>query len=63
MLLAAELFDTEYIFRTTSECPFVLYEYADALIAFWDGNSRGTKHMIDLAKRYDLKIKIIKYEY
>jgi hypothetical protein len=21
--------------------------YADALIAFWDGNSRGTKHMID----------------
>lgn len=22
-------------------------DYADALIAFWDGKSRGTKHMID----------------
>ena len=32
MLRATELFGTEYIFRTTSECPFVLYEYADALI-------------------------------
>ena len=24
-------------------------EYADALIAVWDGESRGTKNMIDLA--------------
>lgn len=23
-------------------------EYADALIAVWDGSSRGTKHMIDI---------------
>jgi len=22
-------------------------DYADALVAFWDGKSRGTKHMID----------------
>lgn len=35
---------------------------ADALAAFWDGKSRGTKHMIDLAKQYGLKIRIIKYE-
>ncbi len=27
-----------------------------ALIAFWDGKSRGTKHMIDLAKKYNLKV-------
>lgn len=33
-------------------------EYADALIAFWDGKSRGTKHMIDLAKRENLKVQI-----
>ena len=33
-------------------------QYADALIAFWDGKSKGTKHMIDLAKEYDLKIRI-----
>lgn len=26
--------------------------YADGLIAFWDGESRGTKHMIDLAKEH-----------
>lgn len=25
------------------------------LIAFWDGKSRGTKHMIDIAKRDGLK--------
>lgn len=35
--------------------------YADALIAFWDGHSRGTKHMIDIAETGNLKIKIIYY--
>ncbi len=34
-------------------------KYADALIAFWDGKSRGTKHMIDLANRYKLKLKVV----
>jgi len=33
-------------------------KYADALIAFWDGSSKGTGHMIDLAKKHGLKIKI-----
>lgn len=32
--------------------------YADALIAIWDGQSRGTKHMIDLAFDADLKVYI-----
>lgn len=36
-------------------------EYGDALIAFWDGISKGTEHMINLAKKHNLKIKIIKY--
>lgn len=36
-------------------------EYADSLIAFWDGESRGTRHMIALAKKEGLKIRIIKY--
>ena len=36
-------------------------QYADALIVFWDGNSKGTKHMIDLATQYELKIRVIKY--
>ena len=34
---------------------------ADALIAFWDGKSRGTKHMIDLAKKYGLQTRIVGY--
>lgn len=36
-------------------------EYSDALIAFWDGKSKGTKHMIDLAKENNLKIKIVNF--
>lgn len=32
------------------------------LIAFWDGKSKGTKHMVDLAKKYGLKIKVFKYK-
>lgn len=31
-------------------------QYADALIAVWDGKSRGTKHMIDLAKERNLLV-------
>lgn len=37
-------------------------ENADALIAFWDGDSRGTKHMIDIAKEKNLPTRIIKYK-
>jgi len=35
--------------------------YADALIAFWDGKSRGTNNMIEQAKKKGLKVKIVKY--
>jgi hypothetical protein len=36
-------------------------EYSNALIAFWDGRSKGTEHMIDLAVQYGLKVKICYY--
>ena len=36
-------------------------QYADALIAFWDGKSKGTKHMIDLANLYKLKVKVVNF--
>lgn len=36
-------------------------QYADSLIAFWDGQSKGTKHMIDLAKKYNLNVRVINY--
>jgi hypothetical protein len=35
--------------------------YADALIAFWDEQSKGTKHMIDIAELHGLKIRIVRY--
>jgi len=31
-------------------------EYADALILIWDGKSRGSQMMLELAKQYKLKI-------
>lgn len=31
------------------------------LIAFWDGKSKGTKHMIDLAKKYGLEVHIVNF--
>jgi hypothetical protein len=35
--------------------------YGEALIAFWDGKSKGTSHMIQEAKRKNLKVRIINY--
>lgn len=34
---------------------------AHALIAFWDGKSRGTKNMIETAKKYNLKVAVVRY--
>lgn len=31
-------------------------------VAFWDGVSRGTADMIEVAKAFDMKVKIIRYE-
>ena len=31
------------------------------LIAFWDGKSRGTKHMIDLANKYGLEVHVVNF--
>ena len=35
---------------------------ADSLIAFWDGESRGTAHMIDYAFQQGLKTEVVEYE-
>lgn len=37
-------------------------EYADTLIAFWDGKSKGTKNMIDNALKYGLETHVYMYE-
>lgn len=31
------------------------------LFAFWDGESKGTKHMIDLAEKYGVKTVVVRY--
>ena len=36
--------------------------YADVLIAFWDEKSKGTKHMIDIAKKQGLTVIVVGYE-
>lgn len=36
---------------------------ADALVAFWDGESRGTANMIETAKRYGLQTRVIRYSH
>lgn len=37
-------------------------EYADALLAYWDGKSRGTKNMIEEARARGLKVSIKIFE-
>ncbi len=37
-------------------------EYADMLVAFWDGKSKGTAHMIREAKKRNLRVEVVSYE-
>lgn len=37
--------------------------FADVLIAFWDGKSRGTQNMIQLATQRELIIKVVLIEF
>ena len=34
---------------------------ADAVVAFWDGKSNGTKHMIETAEKNNLDLRVINY--
>jgi hypothetical protein len=36
-------------------------DYADTLIAFWDGQSRGTQHMINYSKEIGLNVFVVNY--
>lgn len=40
---------------------FEMANMADGLIAFWDGSSKGTKHMIKTAKEKHIPTRIINY--
>ena len=34
-------------------------EYANEVVVFWDGESKGTKNMIELANNYNLILTIV----
>ena len=36
-----------------------IIEYADEVLAFWDGKSKGTKHVIDSCKKFSKKVTVI----
>ncbi len=35
--------------------------FADAAVCFWDGNSKGTKHMLDIMNRLNKPVYIVRY--
>ena len=39
----------------------LMSENADGLVAFWDGQSKGTKHMIDTMQKSGKPVKIVRY--
>lgn len=36
-------------------------KFSDVVVAFWDGKSKGTKHMIDIAKSRNMPLHIVRY--
>lgn len=48
--------------RNKEMAKFASCEDSDGvLFAFWDGKSKGTKHMIDLAHEYGVTVHVIRY--
>lgn len=35
--------------------------YADAAVVFWDGQSRGSKHMIDIMEKLNKSVRIVRF--
>lgn len=40
----------------------LIVDASDAILAFWDGKSKGTKHTIDYAMKLGKAVRIIEYE-
>jgi len=36
-------------------------DYADGCVVFWDGKSKGTQHMINLAKEKGIQLAVVEY--
>jgi hypothetical protein len=37
-------------------------KYADMLLVFWDGKSKGTKHMIETMQKLGKKVHVVRYD-
>mgnify|MGYP001382766491 FL=1 len=48
-------------YRRNAEMANYAKEDNGVLIAFWDGKSKGTKHMIDIAKSNNIRLFIVSY--
>ena len=48
-------------YRRNAEMANYAKEDNGVLIAFWDGKSKGTKHMIDLSKSNNIRVFIVNY--
>ena len=35
---------------------------ADGCVVFWDGISKGSKHMIDIAKQFEIPVRVVEYK-
>lgn len=40
---------------------YATHDAEGILFAFWDGESKGTEHMIDIAKEYGLETHVVNY--
>ena len=39
-----------------------MLEAADGLVAFWDGESKGTEHMIRIARGKGIQVRVVKFQ-
>ena len=47
--------------RNKQMAMYAIHDAYGVLFAFWNGKSKGTNHMINIAKKYNLEIHIINY--
>ena len=48
-------------YRRNEEMALYAKQDNGVLIAFWDGKSKGTKHMIQLANRHELRVFVVNF--
>jgi len=40
----------------------IMAAQADGCVVFWDGISKGSKHMIDIAKEFEIPVRVVEYK-